>query len=55
MNERVTYDDEIDLLGAEHQAVRVMLMRQNALCGDHGCAEEEHRLATSIGQAKGAA
>ena len=50
MKEQVTYDDAVDLLDADHKAVKKMFMNFAALCEDGASASEKHALAQRICQ-----
>lgn len=51
MKERVAYDDAVDLLDADHKAVKKMFMDYSALCEDAAPAELRQALALRICQA----
>ena len=51
MKERVPYDDAVDLLDADHQAVKKMFMDYAALCEDAASAAAKQALARRICQA----
>lgn len=51
MKERVAYEDAIDLLDADHNAVKKMFMDYAALCEDGASAQAKHMLAQRICQA----
>lgn len=48
MKERVTYDDAVDLLDADHKAVKKMFIDYAAMCEDGGAAQVKHKLAQRI-------
>ena len=51
MKERIPYDDAVDLLEADHKAVKKMFMDYAALCEDGALAPEKRMLAQRICQA----
>lgn len=53
MKERVAYEDAVDLLDADHKAVKKMFIDHAALCAGGAPDAERHRLAQRIAQALG--
>lgn len=51
MKKRVAYDDVVDLLDADHKAVKKMFMEHAALCDLDGPAQAKYALAQRICQA----
>ena len=51
MKERIAYDDAVDLLDADHQAVKKMFTDFGALCADAAPASDRQALARRICQA----
>ena len=51
MKERIPYDDAVDLLEADHKAVKKMFMGYSALCEDSAPAPAKRLLAQRISQA----
>lgn len=50
MKERIAYDDAVDLLDADHKAVKKMFIAHKALCEDGAPAATKHLLAQRICQ-----
>ena len=50
MKNHVPYEDAIDLLDADHKAVKKLFLNYVALCGKSGTEETRHTLAQSICQ-----
>ena len=51
MTETVAYEDAVDLLDADHKAVKKLFIDFNALCEDNAPAEQKQRIAQRICQA----
>ena len=51
MNERVTFDDAVDLLDADHKAVKKMFIDHAALCEDGASSSSKRMLTRRICQA----
>ena len=51
MKEHVAYDDAVDLLDADHKAVKKMFMDHATLCEDGAPSSEKHALSQRICQA----
>jgi len=51
MKEPVTYEDAVDLLDADHKAVKKLFIDYDALCEDAAPVEQKHALAERICQA----
>lgn len=51
MTETVAYEDAVDLLDADHKAVKKLFIDFNALCEDNSSAEQKQRIAQRICQA----
>lgn len=50
MTETVAYEDAVDLLDADHKAVKKLFIEFNALCEDDAPAEQKQRIARRICQ-----
>ena len=50
MSETVAYEDAVDLLDADHKAVKKLFIEFNALCEDEAPAEQKQRIARRICQ-----
>lgn len=51
MKEHVAYDDAVDLLDADHKAVKKMFIEHAGLCAEGGAEQAKHQLALRICQA----
>ena len=51
MKEKVPYEDAVDLLDADHKAVKKMFIDYTALCEDQALADDRRVLALKIGAA----
>jgi hypothetical protein len=48
MNQAVAYEDAVDLLDADHKAVKTLFIHFNALCDDDAPAQEKQQVAEKI-------
>ena len=48
MDAEVTFENAVDLLDADHKAVKTMFIEYDALCEDEAPANDRHALAEKI-------